>query len=281
MDRHERFEARNLVLGIGAIVALMAGVGIGWVLRGALPSSPARNMATTLDDHAAIAAAATNARASAPAVKTNAPSAAPRRNQSSSAIRSTAQTSTDATPIAPTNDSVQNVNSDAPPPVSDGPSEGPIDASHAMDLFADKIAKEEYREDNQADNFDIPHLRRKLEAALPNADATTFLRAELDSWLEHLPAEWQAHIAIVAAECRNKYCRVLLAVNSFSREQVNGQSVWVFAKGVDLGAIQKSLESQSWWQALIKDGFIFESSGSDKDPNYAFISYYFILPKAS
>jgi hypothetical protein len=252
---------RQILLGLAGILAAFGLIGFGWWLHPDAESQlPVTHAIATIDKPApmeSFAQAKARAAVQGRAIQTTELSV-PRPAQAHPAPH--------------------NINPSAPEPTSmPGAADNvPIDANRALSLFADDIAREENREDDHEEKFDIPTLRKKLESAFPNPDPSADLRSGLDAWLAQLPPEQRAHITIVTAECRDMYCRILIAINSFHIRQINGQSVWGFANGIDVRTVQQSLYSQPWWQVMVSRDVAIQEKPTQGE-GYLLFSVYFKL----
>lgn len=266
----DAFDMRKFVTVLAAIVAGLGLFALGWLLHPATSPQPQIVASATTAagrDSAASSGTANEGTSSAPiqrAPPTHVPmqahTAAPkiaRQSQPKSALR--------------------NINPDAPPWTSDDTNnmiDAPIDPNLALNLFADRIAREENNEDDD-DKLDIPHLRRKLERALPDVDTTSELRADLDSWWAQLPPAQQAHIAIALAECRGDYCRVLIAINGVKDRVVGNRTVVEFPAGIDMRALQWSLMAQPWWKSMLASDEYTTQQAPAQQAGYLLLSLYF------
>jgi hypothetical protein len=181
-----------------------------------------------------------------------------------------------APPPAPDTQSEDaDANADAPAdePDTDSESEdsGPpeIDTDHATDLLADMIAREENASDDDHLPNAVTQTLKKFDQesadASWSANAEQHIEASLGEWLDALPADAQAHLALIHVECRATLCQVLAADND---PQAQGDRS---AAGHEWQQAIGSLPQQPWWQAL---GFVdLSTQVSSADEHTLYMSY--------
>jgi len=263
-------DMRKFLTVIAAIIIGLGLFALGWLLHPATSPRPQ------------IVASATTAigrdSAASPSVASDRTPPAPIHHAPSTHVPAQARTAAPKTAgQSQPKLALRNINPDAPPWTSDDTNnmaDAPIDPNLALNLFADRIAREENSEEDDG-KLDIPHLRRKLERALPNAGTTSELRADLDSWWVQLPPAQQAHIAIALAECRGDYCRVLIAINGVKDRVVGNRTVEEFPAGIDVRALQEFLMAQPWWKSMLTSDEYTSQRAPAQQAGYVLLSLYF------
>ncbi|HEX5123742.1 MAG TPA: hypothetical protein VFV97_10895 [Rhodanobacteraceae bacterium] len=150
---------------------------------------------------------------------------------------------------------------------SDAPPE--IDTDHATDLLADMIAREENA--SEGDHLPNATLQTLKQFDKESADASwsenaeQHIEASLDEWIGALPADAQAHLALIHVECRATLCQVLAADND---PQSQGERS---AAGHEWQQAMGSLPQQPWWHEL---GFVdLNTQVSSADDHTLYMSY--------
>jgi len=148
-----------------------------------------------------------------------------------------------------------------------GPPE--IDTDHATDLIADLIASEENAtETDHLPNAVVQTLKKfDQESADANwsENAQQHIEATLDAWIAALPADAQAHLALIHVECRATLCQVLAADNDPGTADERSQAGHEWQQAI------LSLPQQPWWHEL---GFVDSSTQvSGADEHTLYISY--------
>jgi hypothetical protein len=145
-----------------------------------------------------------------------------------------------------------------------------IDTDHATDLLADMIARQEAmpEDDHSLPNAVVQTLKKfDQESADANwsQNAEQHIEASLGEWIDKLPEDAQAHLALIHVECHQTLCQVLAADNdpgSQGERSAAGQE-WQQAMG--------SLASQPWWHEL---GFVdLSTQVSGSDDHTLYMSY--------
>jgi hypothetical protein len=178
---------------------------------------------------------------------------------------SVAETPKDAN--APADDAAEESGEDAAPEDS-GPPE--IDADHATDLLADMIAREEATsEDDQSLPNAVVQTLRKFDQETADANwsenAEQHIEATLDEWIGALPADAQAHIALIHVECRATLCQVLAADNDPASQDARAAADHDWQQAI------ASLGNQPWWHQL---GFVdLSTQVSSADDHTLYMTY--------
>jgi len=126
-----------------------------------------------------------------------------------------------------------------------------IDTDHATDLLADMIARDEAASEGEHLPNAVVQTLKKFDQEADDANwsdnAEQHIEASLDAWIAALPADAQAHLALIHVECRQTLCQVLAADNDpeSQAERSSAGHEWQQAMG--------SLPQQSWWKEL---GFV-------------------------
>ncbi len=134
-----------------------------------------------------------------------------------------------------------------------GPPE--IDTDHATDLLADMIARDEAMSDGDHLPNSIAQTLKKFDGESDDANwsdnAEQHIEATLGAWLDALPEDVQAHLALIHVECRATLCEVLAADNDPGTADERAKTGHEWQQAV------ASLPQQSWWHEL---GFVDLSS---------------------
>jgi len=126
-----------------------------------------------------------------------------------------------------------------------------IDTDHATDLLADMIARDEAASEGEHLPNAVVQTLKKFDQEADDANwsdnAEQHIEASLDAWIAALPADAQAHLALIHVECRQTLCQVLAADNDpeSQAERSSAGHEWQQAMG--------SLPQQPWWKEL---GFV-------------------------
>jgi hypothetical protein len=130
-------------------------------------------------------------------------------------------------------------------------SETSIDPGRAADLLADWMAREDAA---SADDSGEPPSGQALstfdhEEADPDWSEATAqqIEATLRAWLEALPAEVRAHMALIHVECRQTLCQILAADDDGASQAERAESSHEWQQAM------ATLPQQSWWAPL---GFV-------------------------
>lgn len=160
---------------------------------------------------------------------------------------------------------------DEPGTDSGGDDGGPpeIDADHATDLLADMIARAESASENVSTPNSVVATLKQFDQESVDADwsenAAQHIEASLGEWIAALPADAQAHLALIHVECRETLCQVLAADNDpgTADERSRAGHEWQQAIG--------TLPQQPWWHEL---AFVaFDTQVSNADDHTLYMSY--------
>ena len=166
------------------------------------------------------------------------------------------ETPTDAN--APADDGADESGDDAEPEEAGPPA---IDTDHATDLLADMIARQETTsEGDHLPNTAVQTLKKfDQESADANwsANAEQHIETALDAWIDALPEDAQAHLALIHVECRESLCQVLAADNDPGTEGERSQAGHEWQQAIG------SLPQQSWWHELGFVDLTTQVSGAD------------------
>jgi hypothetical protein len=159
-----------------------------------------------------------------------------------------------------------------------------VDASRAIDLFAEQITRLE-QEDSDAEDAVAARLLQQFDARdegqASSEQLEQTLRRHLDEWVAAMPQERQQHVAVVAVDCRVGACRVLIAENpvDFSAMPPGGES--------PIESFQRSfntLKDEPWWPQLGLSLTSISAAPADGDlkdtPGYALWTIYLDVASA-
>lgn len=161
----------------------------------------------------------------------------------------------------------------------------PIDRDHAMDLFADRIAKlEEDSSDAEPDISAARDLRRfhaLPDGGDPARQTERVLSDHLDEWLDSFPADRVDHLVLVSVQCRSGSCQILIAGNDinfmFSANDKDESFLDMFEQSF------LALSGQAWWQEMGLQfmGISTNAAGKGSPPDYALWTIYLDIPTSS
>ena len=217
---------------------MLAVVGVWWWLRGA----------TAISSHASTPPVAVIAITSATASRSDpGTSATPQSTETTNSLRGSTMAPTPPGRMDTPQAVAHNVNPDAQPEPPEHLVVLPIDHDHAMDMFADEIAKQENGEGNKG----LRDLLAQFQKFRPSTELENALRANLNAWAAQLSSADQTHFDIVAVQCHAAMCRMLMAQNGIAYHLANGAYVQnTIDPFFSMQGLQKSLLAQSWWTQM-------------------------------
>ena len=147
-------------------------------------------------------------------------------------------------------------------------SETSIDPGHAADLLADWMAREDVA---SADDGTGPPSTQALstfdhEEADPEWSEATAqqIEATLRTWLEALPENIRAHMALIHVECRQTLCQILAADADGASQSERAQASQEWQQAI------ATLPQQPWWASF---GFVDLQTAVNTDPASGYVLY--------
>lgn len=246
---------RVIVIIFIAIVAVFAAALL-WLMRDETPAARAPDVVSTTSRSDAAKTTATSAPAeSAPDARSTIPAPATREP-----TRPTIEDMPQPARLAP----VKRAPSQAPRSAVQAMLDAPIDRNHAIDLFAEHLAKlEQDGGGDPATQESAQRLRDFGARADGNDDSQELaraLKARLEEWISQFSAERANHLALISIECKAGECQVLLAESAVDSTSAAGRDA------MDLVPALIALMQTPAWQPL---GVAFAASdmtAADADP---------------
>jgi len=238
--------ARRVIVLIAVVAAIAAAVL--WLRRGEAPGAHAPDVVPA----APRSDAATTPPPTAPAATAQDEHSAVRAPISQEPNRPAADGMPQTAPLAP----VKRAPTPATRSAVQAMLDAPIDRNHAIDLFAEHLAKLE--QDGNGDPATQESAQRLHDfAARANGGDDSqrleqALKARLEDWLAQFSAERANHLALISLECKPGQCQILLAESSVDFTSDAGRNA------MDLVPTLIALTQTPPWQPL---GVAF--SGSD------------------
>jgi hypothetical protein len=144
----------------------------------------------------------------------------------------------------------------------------PIDPGHAADLLADWMAREDAA---SADAGAEPSGAETLstfdhEEADPEWSEATAqqIEATLRAWLDALPENIRAHMALIHVECRQTLCQILAADADGASQAERAQASQEWQQAI------ATLPQQPWWASF---GFVDLQTAVNTDPASGYVLY--------
>jgi hypothetical protein len=154
--------------------------------------------------------------------------------------------------------------------------DAPIDRNHAIDLFAEHLAKLEQDGDGDPTTRESAQRLRDFAARANGGDDSQrlaqALKARLEDWLAQFSSERANHLALISLECKAGQCQILLAESSVDLTSDAGRNA------MDLVPTLIALTQTPAWQPLgvAFSGSDMTAAGADPDgvPRYALWTIY-------
>ncbi|HEY0230139.1 MAG TPA: hypothetical protein VGC55_02705 [Dokdonella sp.] len=149
--------------------------------------------------------------------------------------------------------------------------DAPIDRNHAIDLFAEYLAK---LDQGGGDNAMQRESAQRLQAFAAHADGgddslqvARELQTHLQDSLSQFSSERANHLALISVECKVGACQVLLAESAIDSSSAAGRAA------MDLKPTLTALAQTRWWQqlglALVDADMALADGDADGVPRYA------------
>ncbi|MEP7043098.1 MAG: hypothetical protein ABI843_08540 [Dokdonella sp.] len=155
--------------------------------------------------------------------------------------------------------------------------DAPIDRNHAIDLFAEHLAKlEQNGSDGPLDTGSAQRLQEFAARADGGDDSQRIahaLQKQLEDWLSQFPTERANHLALISVVCKVGACQVLLAESSIDVTSAAAR------KAMDLAPALTVLTQTRWWQQLglvltSTDLTLADAAAPEDVPRYALWTLY-------
>ncbi|MET0225610.1 MAG: hypothetical protein ABW187_04145, partial [Dokdonella sp.] len=160
--------------------------------------------------------------------------------------------------------------------------DAPIDRNHAIDLFAEYLARLDEGGSSPSETDSAQHLQAFAARADGGDDSQRIareLQTHLDEWLSQFPSERANHLALIAVECRIGACQVLLAESAVDFGSAAGRAA-IDSLTSGLIALMQMPWAQSLGLALLSSGMTAADADADGRPRYSLWTIYLSVASA-